>query len=144
MNKFMPNRNALFIDTAFVYAVINPRDQWHESAAKWQSKIETEKLFLLTTEFVLAEIADGLSAVNFRRDAARAIYILQENLYVEIVPASPELFAQALNLYERRPDKDWGLTDCTSFVVMKENNLTEALTTDEHFRQAGFKALLLD
>jgi len=135
--------DAIFIDTAFVYAVINPRDQWHEKAVEWQRKIEAEKLYLLTTEFVLAEIADGLSAVNFRRDAWRAIHILQENPYVKIVPASSELFAQALNLYQQRPDKNWGLTDCTSFVMMTENNLTEALTTDEHFRQAGFKALLL-
>lgn len=110
---------------------------------EWQGEIESKKLSLMTTEFVLAEIADGLSAVNFRRAAAQSIYILQENPFVEIIPASSELFLQALNLYERRPDKSWGLTDCTSFVVMNENNLTEALTTDDHFRQAGFTALLL-
>ena len=132
----------LFIDTAFVYAVINPRDQWHGQAVEWQRKIEAEKPSLLTTEFILAEIADGLSAVNFRQAAAQAIHILQENPYVRIVPASSELFFQALNLYEQRQDKNWGLTDCTSFVVMTENNLTQALTTDDHFRQAGFKALL--
>jgi len=85
-----------------------------------------------------------LSSLKFRRDAAAIIHALQENAFVKIVPASSELFAPALNLYEQRPDKNWGLTDCTSFVVMAENNLTEALTTDDHFRQAGFKALLLD
>lgn len=135
--------DAIFIDTAFVYAVINPHDQWHAKAIEWQRKIEFEKLSLLTTEFVLAEIADGLSAINFRQAAAQAIHILQENPYIKIVPASSELFSQALNLYERRQDKNWGLTDCASFVVMTENKITEALTTDEHFHQAGFTALLL-
>ena len=136
--------DAIFIDTAFVYAVINPHDQWHAKAIEWQRKIEFEKLPLLTTEFVLAEIGDGLSAVNFRQAAAQAIHILQENPYVKIIPASSELFFQAFNLYERRQDKNWGLTDCASFVVMNENGIAEALTTDDHFRQAGFKVLLLN
>jgi len=69
---------------------------------------------------------------------------LQKSAFVKIIPASSELFTKALKLYEQRPDKSWGLTDCASFVAMAENNLTDALTTDEHFRQAGFKALLLD
>lgn len=98
---------------------------------------------LITTEFVLAEIADGLSAVKFRRAAVQAIYILKNNPLVKIIPASSDLFLQALKLYEQGQDKDWGLTDCTSFVVMTENNITDALTTADHFRQAGFKALLL-
>jgi uncharacterized protein len=59
-----------------------------------------------------------------------------------IVPASPELFQRGYDLYARRPDKDWSLTDCTSFVVMKEQGLTDALTTDHHFEQAGFQMLL--
>lgn len=133
----------LFIDTAYVYAIISPRDQWHEKAVEWQKKIETDKLPLLTTEFILAEIADGLSSINFRQAASRVIHVLLENPFVKIIPASSELFNRALNLYEQRSDKDWGLTDRTSFVVMTENNITDALTTDDHFRQAGFNALLL-
>lgn len=100
----------LFVDTAYVYALINPRDQWHLEAVEWRKRIKSEKRLLLTTEFILAEIADGLSAVNFRQAAARAIHILQENPFVKIVPASSELFAQALTLYELRSDKNWGLT----------------------------------
>jgi predicted nucleic acid-binding protein len=133
----------LFVDTAYVYALINPRDQWHLEAVEWRKRIKSEKRLLLTTEFILAEIADGLSAITFRPAAARAIHILQENPFVKIVPASSELFAQALTLYEQRSDKNWGLTDCVSFVVMEENKITDALTTDDHFRQAGFTALLL-
>ncbi len=136
--------NDVFIDTAYVYALINPHDQWHEKAVQWRETIKTEERILTTTEFVLAEIADGLSAVRFRRAAVQAINILQNNSLVKIVPATSDLFLQALELYGQRPDKNWGLTDCTSFVVMTENNITEALTTDDHFRQAGFIVLLAE
>lgn len=97
--------DAVFIDTAYVYALINPHDQWHEKAAQWRLKIKTEERSLMTTEFVLAEIADGLSAVKFRRTAIQAIDILQNNPLVKIIPATSNLFLQALKLYEQRPDK---------------------------------------
>ncbi|CAN5392129.1 PIN domain-containing protein [soil metagenome] len=136
--------DTLFLDTAFVYGLFNTRDQWHQKAVEWQQKIALENYPLITTEFVLTEIANGLSAVKFRQDAGNIIHILQDDDFVRIIPAVSELFRQGLDLYENRNDKDWGLTDCTSFVVMKENNITAALTTDDHFRQAGFRALLLE
>jgi uncharacterized protein len=72
------------------------------------------------------------------------IAALQASMLVEIVPVSTQLFAAALSLYQDRADKAWGLTDCSSFVVMGEHGLSTALTTDEHFRQAGFRPLLLE
>lgn len=139
----MPN-DALFLDTAYIYGLFNTRDQWHQKSVEWQEKIALENYPLITTEFVLTEIANGLSAVKFRQDASNIIHILQDDDFVRIIPATSELFRQGLSLYENRDDKDWGLTDCISFVVMKENNITDALTTDDHFRQAGFRALLLE
>ena len=70
--------------------------------------------------------------------------MLRDSPLVDIVPASSRLFEAALRLFEDRPDKDWGLTDCSSFVVMAERGLANALTSDEHFRQAGFRVLLLE
>jgi uncharacterized protein len=133
-----------FLDTAYIYALFNKRDQWHQKAVEWQRRIEAEKIPLITTQFILIEIANGLSAVKFRQDAIKIIHILEESSLVEIVAATSELFALALALYEQRDDKDWGLTDCASFVVMTDNKITDALTTDIHFRQAGFNALLLN
>lgn len=98
---------------------------------------------LLTTEFVLAEIGDGLSSRNLRANAAQIIHALVESPLVDVIPANSELFRQGLRLFEDRLDKDWGMTDCTSFVVMQERGVTKALTTDEHFRQAGFEPILL-
>lgn len=139
-----PDPEPLFLDTAYVNALINTRDQWHEAAVRWEQRLAVDRRRLMTTEFVLVEIADGLAVVRFRVQAAQVIATLQASLLVEIIPASSKLFTAALELYRSRPDKDWGLTDCASFVVMRERALSEALTTDEHFRQAGFRALLLE
>jgi predicted nucleic acid-binding protein len=140
----MPDSLPLFLDTAYVYAQINTRDQWHEAAVRWESRLAATRQRLLTTEFVLIEIADGLSAIRFRAHAIRVIDLLRSSPLVEVIPASAQLFASAMGLYRNRDDKDWGLTDCSSFVVMREHHLSDVLTTDEHFRQAGFRPLLLD
>lgn len=61
---------------------------------------------------------------------------------VEIVPATSELLQRGVRLFTERPDKDWPLTDCISFVVMRERGLADALTANHHFAQGGFRALL--
>jgi predicted nucleic acid-binding protein len=137
-----PETEPIFLDTAYVNALVNTRDEWHEAAVRWQEKLAATRRRLVTTEFVLVEIADGLSEVRFRLQAAGIISVLQQNPFVEIVPATSHLLTAALDLYRSRPDKDWGLTDCASFVVMGERALSVALTTDEHLRQAGFRVLL--
>jgi predicted nucleic acid-binding protein len=139
-----PSRAPIFLDTAYVNALVNTRDQWHDVAMQWERQLAVDKRRLVTTEFVLVEIADGLAAVRFRAQAVQVVTTLQASPLVEIVPATSRLFTAALALYRSRADKDWGLTDCTSFVVMDERSLSEALTTDDHFRQAGFRALLLE
>src|SRR5882724_2165037 len=97
---------------------------------------------LVTTEFVLVEVADALSAPNIRADTVRFINGLRQLPILRIVPAGESLLAAAWDLYGRRPDKEWGLTDCTSFVVMEQEGLTEAFTSDHHYEQAGFVKLL--
>jgi predicted nucleic acid-binding protein len=67
---------------------------------------------------------------------------LEADPRVEICPMSAELYSRAFQLYRQRPDKEWGLTDCISFIVMSDRGITEALTTDLHFRQMGFRVLL--
>ena len=89
------------------------------------------------------EIGDGLSAVRFHELAAGAIRSLASDELVTIVPAASALVTLALELFESRRDKTWGLTDCSSFEVMAHNEITGALTTDDDFRQAGFNALML-
>ncbi len=64
------------------------------------------------------------------------------DLAVEVVPPTHEQFQRALDRYEMRPDKDWSLTDCLSFLLMEERGIADALTADHHFEQAGFRALM--
>jgi predicted nucleic acid-binding protein len=68
---------------------------------------------------------------------------LRHDPKVMILPSDNQLFQKGVHLYASRPDKEWSLTDCISFVVMTQQRLTEALTGDRHFEQAGFRALLL-
>lgn len=139
----MPDKRApIFLDTAYVYALVNTRDEWHDDALSWQQKLEQEQRGIVTTELILVEIADGLAAIRFRTQAAQIIAALQASPFVEVVAVSSELLNLALELYRQRGDKEWGLTDCVSFLVMRERSLLEALTVDIHFQQAGFRALL--
>lgn len=134
----------LFLDTSYVIARTNTQDQTHARAMRWDTRLRIARRRLVTTEFVLLEIGDGLAGVRLRRQAARIIELFRTDPDVEIVPASSDLFAAAFALYRSRPDQGWGLTDCASFVVMRERGLAAALTADNHFRQAGFRALLLE
>jgi uncharacterized protein len=138
----MTDHTAIFLDTAYIFALVNTRDQWHARARQWQAVLTAERRPLLTSAFVLMEIGDGLAAVGFRRQAVQVLDTLAASSLVEVVPATSELYAAGLELYRNRHDKDWGLTDCTSFELMRQRGLREALTTDEHFQQAGFRVLL--
>ncbi len=95
-----------FLDTAYIYALVNTRDQWHRQAVQWQRKLTLEQRTLVTTELILVEIADGLAAVKFRTQAAQIIKTLQSSPFVQVVPSSTRLLNDALELYRQRADKD--------------------------------------
>jgi predicted nucleic acid-binding protein len=130
---------AVFADAFYFVALLNRADQHHSKAAAAARDLRND---LVTTEWVLAEVADALAASASRRLAASFIRDLSQDLKVKIIPATTDLFQRGLQLYEKRPDKLWSLTDCISFVTMQDENLAGALAGDEHFTQAGFKALL--
>jgi uncharacterized protein len=87
-------------------------------------------------------VADALCSPAHRQNFTRLLALLKADPDTEIVSASASLFERGAELYARRPDKYWTLTDCISFVVMTERGIVEALTGDHHFEQAGFRALL--
>jgi predicted nucleic acid-binding protein len=128
-----------FIDTSFVVALINQRDQYHAQAVGIASQFE--KRSLVTTDAVLLEIGNAL-ARNFKEASIQIIEYFLTSDEVEIIPLNTQLFARAFELYRSRLDKSWGLIDCVSFVVMRDFGLTESLTAEKHFEQAGFSILL--
>ena len=97
---------------------------------------------LFTTEWVLTELADGLCQARNKAVFVTLYSRLIIRPNVRIIHAHHDLFERARALFGNRTDKDWSLTDCTSFVVMQNRGITEALTADHHFEQAGFVALL--
>jgi predicted nucleic acid-binding protein len=128
-----------FIDTSFVVALINQRDQYHAQAVELASQFD--KRSLITTDAVLLEIGNAL-ARNFKALSIQIIEHFLTSDEVEIISLNAELFARAFALYRSHLDKSWGLIDCVSFVVMRDCGLTQSLTADKHFEQAGFSILL--
>ena len=131
--------NRVFADAFYFVALLNRADQYHAKATAAAGQLHGE---IVTTEWVLTEVADALADSASRRSVAPFVRDLARDPKVRIVPAGGDWFERGLQLYEQRPDKDWPLTDCISFAVMTEEKLTDALTGDHHFKQAGFKALL--
>ena len=128
-----------FLDTLFVVALINHRDQYHASATELAAQYEGRAF--LTTDAVLLEIGNAL-ARKFKQQAVETIGHLLSSEDVQVVRLTTELFAEAFSLYESHQDKEWGLTDCISFAVMRREGVQEALTFDQHFVQAGFQAVM--
>jgi uncharacterized protein len=135
-------RSEVFLDSAYALALAAPSDQLHAWAVALAEQLEAEQTRLVTTMAVLLEIGNALSKRRYRAAAVQLLSALEADTLVEVVPLSPALDADAFRLYSERPDKEWGLIDCVSFVVMEARGITEALTSDEHFEQAGFQALL--
>jgi uncharacterized protein len=129
----------ILVDTGFFLALSQPRDALHPRAVAW-ANVVTEPL--LVTEYVLWETVNALSQPPDRDKAHVLLQHVRSAGGYEVVPASAELFEAGLRLHAERRDKDWSLTDCLSFHVMKERGLFRALAYDHHFEQAGFEALL--
>ncbi len=136
--------NRVFLDSAYAIALSAVTDQYHQKAEILAQKIETSGNTLITTRAVVLEIGNALARIRYRNAAIELLDSLEEDPNVEIIPLSEELYNRAMKLYRQRADKEWGMTDCISFVVMQDHGLKEALTTDVHFKQAGFRSLLIE
>jgi predicted nucleic acid-binding protein len=133
---------AVFADTGYWVAIIHPRDALHHRAMA--ASRELEQCRIVTSEMVLAEVLNMVSnrGPHIREAAAKAVQEMVSEPSVEVIPQTARLFREALDLYRSRVDKEWSLTDCASFVIMKRRGIEGALTDDHHFTQNGFKALL--
>ncbi len=132
----MPDR--IFIDTSFILALQDRRDQYHMQAQ--DLAIRYEGFPLLLTDAILLEVGNAL-ARGFKVEAAAVIEEFLTSDEAKIAHLTPALFDQAFEYYKLHQDKDWGLVDCLSFITMLEEGVTSALTFDHHFTQAGFQVL---
>jgi uncharacterized protein len=134
----------VLLDTSFLIALENRSDPHHRLAKDLDRKLFDQDAVLVLHWGILLEIGDGYARLG-RRHKAQVLFerFIHEDRY-QLEPLSETLVADGLTLYLSRPDKEWGLTDCLSFELMRAKGITEALTADVHFSQAGFQALLLN
>lgn len=133
---------SIFADSWAWIALFNRRDQFHKQAVRlWQSLLADQRL-VVTSDFVWLETLNAMSAARLRAAALRGMDAVRTSKQVETIALNMDLYGQGLTLYRERPERDWSLTDCTSFAIMKDKNIAEAFTGDHHFKQSGFKILL--
>ena len=130
--------NAVFADTFYYLALLDKAEPGHQRALTESNPSRT----IVTTEFILLELGSACARAEDHADFLALVAGMRASPRVRIVPLTSGLFNRGLDLMRQRTDKNWSLTDCISFVVMGDEGLHEALTGDQHFEQAGFKALL--
>lgn len=129
----------IFADTFYFLALLNPSDEAYQRARAITANQQSR---LVTTAWVLTELANALCKHEVRAGFLEMLRALRSDPAAAIVGPDQRWFDAGLELYASRPDKDWSLTDCISFVVMQDRGIAEALSGDHHFEQAGFRALL--
>jgi uncharacterized protein len=134
----------VFLDTSFALAMENIDDPLHASALSLERKLADAKTAFVLHWGIILEIGDGYAKIGRRTKGLKILdrFMKEEGFY--IFPLTDSLFFNGLSIYQSRLDKAWGLTDCISFALMKQEGIQDALTSDLHFRQAGFQALLLE
>lgn len=131
--------NLVFADTSFFVCLANADDEFHDLAAEFATQFVGTTV---TTEYVLVELGNWFCRAQNRHSFVTLMQQLWDDPKTLIIPASEEVFRRGFDLYQGRPDKEWSMTDCISFVVMEDESITDALTTDHHFEQASFTILL--
>jgi uncharacterized protein len=132
----------VFLDTSYVIALSAPTDQFHLQAILVADQLEINKTPIVTTQAILLEIGNALSKQRYRLAAVALLESLENDSTVEIVSLSQSIYNSAFCLFRERTDKEWGLVDCISCIVMQEYGIIDALTSDNHFSQMGFRPLL--
>jgi len=134
----------LFIDTSGWASLFDRKQEYHHEAVQLLMTALSDEVGLVTTNAVLIELTALLTSPLkiSRRQQIQLLADLRGRTNLRIVFVDPQMEILAWNLWQSRPDKTWPMVDCTSFVVMHDLKLSQSLTTDHHFEQAGFVRLL--
>lgn len=135
-------KQTVFVGTSAWLALINEADADHSKAKAIRNKLIHSKKSFFITRYVVVEIANFLCKARWRSHAVKLINSIQATEFIEIIEVDKSIFNEAWDMYSTRTDKEWSLTDCASFVVMKRYGIKDAFTNDHHFEQAGFNILL--
>jgi uncharacterized protein len=137
--------DVVFWDTAAFVALGNADDELHEAAITVSRQLAGEKARILTTDAVLTEVVNTFSRVALRPMSRQLISAFQESTRsgaAQSIPVDSQLWQRGWQFFLDRPDKDWSLADCISFLVMQDHQVRRAFTSDRHFAQADYACLL--
>lgn len=132
----------IFVDTSALIAIGNKRDIFHNQAVKIKDDLRLSNRNFVITSAIILEFGNAFCPVNLKSSAIKIIESVMQSKKWKNVSIDEKIINRAFELYKQMKDKDWGLVDCTSMVVAKDMGITEVFTTDHHFEQAGFTALL--
>lgn len=132
----------IFADTSGFFALWDTSDEYHRAAVRLQQEFNAKKRRFVTSDYIVDETVTMLMVRHSREAAADFLQTINRTAVVRMEWIGPERFHKAVELFERHEDKEWSFTDCTSFALMRELGIREALTADQYFRQAGFASLL--
>lgn len=138
------NGSPVTFDTNGWFALLNSRDRLHRRAVTAYQAIVQSRSPFLVTDWVIAETGNGLARTPARQNFRHAVEILLDDPRTTLVVIDGSLMWGALERYDQRSDKSWGLVDCATMLVMEKHGSTKAFMSDVHFEQAGFTALLRD
>ncbi|HYK84403.1 MAG TPA: hypothetical protein VEV19_03490 [Ktedonobacteraceae bacterium] len=136
----MPTRNDLFVDTSGWAYYLDQQDPLHSMFVASAQRVVIQRRRLVTTNYIITELVALLSSRYHlpRQEVIKVINAIKADIAVEVVHIEKSTDNEAWALLESRLDKEWSLVDASSFVVMKQFGMTQALTTNHHFTQAGF------
>ena len=133
--------NALFVDAGYLIALEAADDQHHLAAQSHWRKLRQTLPPLITTSYVFDEVVTFFNNRNRHEKAVELGGRLLQSPSIELVHVDESLFEEAWSFFQQYQDKAFSLTDCVSFVLMTQRQVTTALTFDKHFKQAGFLLL---
>jgi len=134
--------NKVFIDTAAWLALVNKNDEFHKKAKEVRENLLKEKVNFVTTNQIIIEVANTLSKSRFKKAVVKLTESIKKSKNINVIFIDEEIYTQAWERYKNRDDKEWSFTDCISFIIMEDEEIQRAFTTDHHFEQAGFTKLL--
>jgi hypothetical protein len=133
----------VFVDTSGLYALVEKNDAHHRAARRVVEKLLHGGRKLVLTDYIIDETTTLANACSGKHVAMRVLGLVEQSEGIRIEWVGSLRFEATTTFFRKHTDHGYSFTDCTSFIVMNELELTQAMTTDKHFPQAGFEALLL-
>ncbi len=131
-----------FVDSSGLYTLADRRDPSRAEAEQCVTALVKSGIGLVLTDYIIDESCTLAKARGGAYGALRLLEIIERSEAFRLIWIGEERFESAKAFFRKHADHGYSFTDCTSFIVMQELRIRDALTTDRHFAEAGFRPLL--